>query len=95
MKDEDEILNDNEISTKRRLKKGNMDSTRKKKKGKKLKNLKKNIKIKEDSKKEDLSELGQSYKKRDEPEECISHLESFYNSLKEIDLENIITKKKH
>ena len=97
MNDEDEALNDNEISTKRRQKKDNQtNTTGRKRKGKKYKKLKDKINIKEDSKNlDDLSELAQSYKKRDEQEECISHLESFYNKLKEkqIDLESIITKK--
>ena len=102
MKDEEEEAIDNSaLSTKRKLKKSYLTTSKKKKekkpkkekeKPKKSKKVKKERKEKEDDSKE-IAELKQCYEYREDPEECISHLQSYYNSLNIIDLENIFTKK--
>ena len=104
MKDEEEEAIDNSsLNTKRKLKKNYLITSKKKKekkpkkekeKTKKGKKEKKESKVKEnknDSK--EIAELKQCYEFREDPEECISHLQSYYNSLNIIDLENIFTKK--
>ena len=91
MKDEEQQLDEEEISTKRSLKK-NHYTTARKKKGKKPKK-EKAVKEKKSSKNfEDLDELEKSYERKDNIDESISHLETYYKELKLIDLENIITK---
>ena len=94
MKKEEE-LDENEINTKKSSKK-NAHKTGRKKKGKTIK--KEKTKEKTEKKKtknlEELDELEQSYECLDNVDECISHLQAYYDSLKVIDLENIITKKK-
>ena len=96
MKRTKEDNDETEASTKRSLKK-TAGKTTKKKKGKKIKKEKEKVKNvkevkenKEDSKEYD--QLEQSYENREDPEECISHLQEYYNSLNIIDLDSIITK---
>ena len=90
-KDLDEDLEDTEMTTKRSNKK--KTSSHKKKKGKKGKKEKEKKEKKSKSKKsEELNELEESYVNREDIEECISHLEAYYDSLNKIDLDEIITK---
>ena len=95
MKNEEERLDDNEISTKRNLKKTSNTSGRKSKgkKSKKEKITKEKKEIKHLKNFEELNELEKSYETKDNIDECISHLETYYNNLKIIDLENIINKR--
>ena len=41
---------------------------------------------------EEYSELEEAYDNRDEPKKCYSNLQEFYDGLKKIDLESLITK---
>ena len=91
MKDEEQQLDENEISTKRKLKKNYYTTTRKKK-GKKPKKEKTTNEKKNSKNFQDLDELEKSYESKDNIDESISHLETYYKELKIIDLENIITK---
>ena len=77
-----------DITTKRSLK------SKKSSKKEKKKKLKKNKKSESDiNESKEVSELERSYDNREDTEECLSHLETFYNSLTNIDLDNLITKK--
>ncbi len=91
-KSEDYEDDDTEMTTKR-SKKSSKDSSRKKKKGKKTKKEK----IKSESDRTDDtaggSELQQSYENREDSKECLNHLQTFYNSLNNVDLDNLITKR--
>jgi hypothetical protein len=91
-KSEDYEEDDTEMTTKRSTK-SSKNSSKKKKKGKKTKKTK----IKSESERTDdsreSSELEQSYECREEPEKCLEHLKIFYNSLNNVDLDNLITKK--
>ena len=94
MSEKDDSQEENEISTKRELKKHNKG---KKKKGKKT-NKKEKVKkgrdeIKDSNESKDISELEEGYENREDPEECYFHLKEFYNSLNSINLDNLITKK--
>jgi len=92
MNQSEELNIEENSSTKRNLKLIKSGSN-KKKKGKKAKKSKtKNEKEKLEVPKEFI-ELAESYENRDNPEECISHLETFYNSLTKINLDTLITKK--
>ena len=82
----EEDLDETKETTKRSLKKSSR-KTNKKKKGKKSK-----IKKQES---DEYDELELSYENREDVEECISHLQEYYNSLKTINLDTIITKKKY
>lgn len=77
-----------DISTKRSSKSQKSSKKEKKKKVKKNKKFESDIK---ESK--EISELEKSYDNREDPKECLTHLEAFYNSLTNIDLGNLITKK--
>ena len=91
-KSEDYDDDDTEMTTKR-SKKSSKGSSRKKKKGKKAKKEK----IKSESDRTDDteggSELEQSYENREDSKECLNHLQTFYNSLNNVDLDNLITKR--
>ena len=91
-KTEDNSDEENEMTTNRSLKKSK-NNIKKKKKGKKTKTEKDKSEpeIEDDSK--ESSELELSYQNREKPEECLNHLLTFYNSLNNIDLDNLITKK--
>ena len=91
MKDEEQQLNEKEISTKRNLKK-NYYSTARKKNGKKPKKEKITKEKKNPNNFEDLDELEKSYESKDNIDESISHLETYYKELKIIGLENIVTR---
>ena len=91
MKDEEQQLNEKEISTKRNLKK-NYYSTARKKNGKKPKKENITKEKKNPNNFEDLDELEKSYESKDNIDESISHLETYYKELKIIGLENIVTR---
>ena len=94
MKKSDDEFDDTEISTKRNIKKTSKKTTKKKKekKGKKVKDKKVKTKDRDRDESKDYNELEESYDNREDIEECISHLQAYYDSLKTIDLESIITK---
>ena len=75
---------DSETEPKKDLKMNN------KKKEKISKSNKEEIKVKKEKKK--INELKESYKSREDKDECISHLYNFYEDLKHKDLDNLINK---
>ena len=91
MRRDEEGFDDTDMSTKRSSKKSDRTTGKRKK----AKNMKKGRSIKTKKINKDLeqyNELEESYENRDNPQECYSHLQEFYNSLKKIDLESLITK---
>ena len=91
-KSEDYEEDDTEMTTKRSTK-SSKNSSKKKKKGKKTKKAKIKSELERTDDSRESSELEQSYEYREEPEECLEHLKIFYNSLNNVDLDNLITKK--
>ena len=76
--------NDSETEQKKELKVNN------KKKEKISKSYKEEVRVKKEKKK--INELKESYKSREDKDECISHLYNFYDDLKYMDLNNLINK---
>ena len=71
--------------------KRNKKATTKKKKSKKETKSKGSSKIKKSKAPSQYQELEESYESREDAEECYLSLEAFYNNLKEIDLDSLIT----
>jgi hypothetical protein len=93
-KSDDDEYDDTETSTKRNIKKSSSKTTRKKKekKSKKVKDKKVKNKDKDRDESKENNELEESYENREDIEECISHLQAYYDSLKTVELDSIITK---
>lgn len=100
MKESDILNDDSEMRPQRVIKSGR--KKHKKKKGKDSKKEHKEIEepqkehkeIEEPEKEPEIkkvNELEESYNYRDDPEECFLHLQNFYNDLKEINLNELLT----
>ena len=90
MNESDNLNDDSELNSQRVLK--SVRKKHKKKKGKKSKTEQKEIEVpQKESKIKKVKELEECYNCRNDPEECFIHLQNFYNNLKEINLEELIT----
>ena len=91
MRKGEETLEETDVSTKRSKKKSEKTTT-KKKKSKKFTKEKASKSKKKSKEVEEFEDLEQSYENREDPDECSYYLQAFCDSLKTIDLENLITK---
>ena len=92
MKESDILNDDSEFKPQRIIKSGR--KKHKKKKGKESKTEQKDTEVpQKEPEIKKVSELEESYNSRDDPEECFLHLQNFYNDLKEINLNELLTQK--